>query len=1748
MPNSEGKKRPPGQDKTTQKRKRKPEYARVNAAGVESMKGRESTQEEKYRMLVQNLPCAVYSAYPGKAGPTTFMSNKWKDWTGYSPEELYHNPEAWPRCIHRDDREYAMNTYIEACRDRMAYNLEYRVVHKDTGQIRYVRDQGHLSKDEKGAVVRVDGIVTDITEFKKTHNELDKYRDSLEELVKKRTSELTSAYETLKVENKERKKADQALRQSEEKYRKLFEGAQDGIVLADAETGIIVDCNRAITEMLDMDKSELVGQHQSIIHPPDRIDDGFSVSFRKHVRQSEEQVLEEQVMTRTGRIRDVAIKAKCVQLSDRQLLQGVFHDITERKQPEEALHETTDLLETIFEHTHMLVACLDPNYNFVRVNRAYAEADERQPSFFPGKNHFDLYPNEENEVIFRRVVETGIPYFAYARPFEYAEHPERGGSYWDWGLVPIKNQQGIVSGLVLTLTDVTARKHAEESLKASEGKLKAMLQSISDHMSMMDKDLNIIWANDVVKKRFGNDIIGKKCYEVFHSKRNPCHPQPCLILRVFEDGQVHEQDTEVTDKDGNTMCFHCVANVALRDKEGKATAVLELSKDITDRKHAEEAVREERDRAQKYFDVAGVMFLVIDADKKVKLINQKGCEILGCGEREIIGRDWIENFVPERVRDEVSFVADKLATGDMEEFENFENPVLTRSGEERIIAWHNAVLRDKDGNAVATLCSGADITERKMTEQALKESEKTLRSIFRAAPIGIGLVSNRVLLQVNDKICDMLDYSRDELVGKNSRMLYLSDEIYEYVGREKYKQISECGTGTVEIRWKRKDGRIIDIILNSTVLDPSDFSKGVTFTALDITERKRAEEALRESEGKFRSLAEQSPNMIFINKKGKIVYANKKCEEVIGYTREEFSSPDFDFHSFVTPESLSLINENYARHLRGEEVQPYDYSIIKKDGKRIEAINTSKLIQYEGESAILGIVTDITNRKRAEMVRLAHIHFLESLDQINRAIQGASNLDQMMTDVLDATLSIFNCDRAWLLYPCDPESPSWRVPMERTVPEYPGALALSVEVPMDQGVAGVLRIVLGSDGPVKFGPGSEYPLPHESAKQFRFQSQISMAIYPKVGKPWMFGLHQCSHPRIWTEEDEKLLQEVGRRIADEMSSLLTLRDLRESQERYRALVDNAHLGIALMNTDFDVLMSNAAQGRILRKDHRDIIGGKCYLEFEKRNEICPHCPGRRAMESGHTHEAETEGVRADGTKVSVRVQASPVYGADGRVDGFVEIVEDVTERKRAENALRESEEKHRSMIELSPDAIVVLNKLGVIVSCNSAAQTISGYSKDDLIGRHFTKLGAISLKDIPKYVSIFAKILKGLGHEPFEVDIIRKDGSKGMVEVRVSLLEDGNVQAIATDITERKKAEQALRESEERLKILFESAPDAIYLIDSEGKFIDGNRAAEELIGFTKDEIIGKSLAEIGLLSAGQLSKAKANLKKAATSKLSGPNEYTLKRKNGSHISIEVRTFPVKIGGKMLSLGIARDMTEHKRTEQKLLEHQAKLKSLASQLSLTEELERHRLATNLHDQISQSLVISKIKLDQLRKSSTSDEFNKPLEGVSNCLGQIIDDTRTLTFDLSYPILYELGFEAAVAEWLTDQIQEKHGIRTEFLDDGHQKPLDDDIRVLLFRNVRELLINVVKHAQANKVRVSIRKVKDNIRVSVEDDGVGFDPVEVTSMAAKRAEFGLFSIRERLEQLGGLIEIDSKRRRGSKITMIAPLKNGDEADRE
>jgi len=235
------------------------------------------------------------------------------------------------------------------------------------------------------------------------------------------------------------------------------------------------------------------------------------------------------------------------------------------------------------------------------------------------------------------------------------------------------------------------------------------------------------------------------------------------------------------------------------------------------------------------------------------------------------------------------------------------------------------------------------------------------------------------------------------------------------------------------------------------------------------------------------------------------------------------------------------------------------------------------------------------------------------------------------------------------------------------------------------------------------------------------------------------------------------------------------------------------------------------------------------------------------------------------------------------------------------------------------------------------------------------------------------------------------------------------------------------------------------------------------------------------------------------------------------------------------------EITERRKVEKKLIDYQSELRSLASELSLAEERQRRRIATDLHDQISQLLALSMIKIQTLRESA-NDVNLKDFDEICKMLDRTIQDVRTLTFDLSSPTLYKFGLETAVEELLDDQLREVHGIDYEFTDDKLPKPLDDDIRVLLYQSVRELLINIIKHAQAKKVVVNIQKINKNMQITINDDGVGFNLNKVEPLTSRGGGFGLFNIKERLDYVGGNLEIESQPGDGSRFILTTPLKEG------
>lgn len=179
--------------------------------------------------------------------------------------------------------------------------------------------------------------------------------------------------------------------------------------------------------------------------------------------------------------------------------------------------------------------------------------------------------------------------------------------------------------------------------------------------------------------------------------------------------------------------------------------------------------------------------------------------------------------------------------------------------------------------------------------------------------------------------------------------------------------------------------------------------------------------------------------------------------------------------------------------------------------------------------------------------------------------------------------------------------------------------------------------------------------------------------------------------------------------------------------------------------------------------------------------------------------------------------------------------------------------------------------------------------------------------------------------------------------------------------------------------------------------------------------------------------------------------------------------------------------------------------------------------------------MAKFELQSLQTSVTDTDVSGSLEKQCQLMDQVVADARSLTFELSNPVLYQVGVEAAVESYLTEQIQGQFGIKCKFKSEGPHSSLEEDIRVVLFQAVRELLANIVKHASASTVEVCISKTEDRLRIVVQDDGIGFDPSEIGQHLVGRGGFGLFNIRERLEYFGGNIEIESRPKNGTCVTM-------------
>jgi PAS domain S-box-containing protein len=655
----------------------------------------------------------------------------------------------------------------------------------------------------------------------------------------------------------------------------------------------------------------------------------------------------------------------------------------------ETPHEREDeLLHAIVEATPIpLIITRLSDGKILYVNESLASLVGLVPKELIGRKSPNFYYDPED----RKIVLEKLKKYGFLKHHEVRLKKADGTMFWSiFSLVSadIMGEKVIIGGIY----DISKRKQAEEA----QDRLVAILEGTTDLVAFANQDGNLRYLNSAGRRMLGIedefDISKIKLYELHPDWSHKKIKEKILSSAIKEGGWSGE--FVFLHRDGHEIPVSMVI-FAHKNPKGEIEGFSTISRDVTERKRAEKALTRERNIAQMYLDVAGVIFVVINKDQKVVLINQKGCNILGYKEHEIVGKNWFDNFLPKEGIKEVKKAFGKLMVGKVELIEYYENPVLTKNGEERIIAWHNTIIRDEKGNVISTLSSGEDITDRKKAEEALGREQNFISAVLDTASALVVVLDPKGHIIRYNRACEKIHgYTLEEVRGKkiwdlaeDPECRKQSRENFERLINSYFPSMSEDTLDT-----KKGDKRLVAWTY-SAIYDENGSLEYIIGTGIDITERKQAEVALRVSEERFRSIVENAEDIIYsMSTDGVFTYISPKFKEITGYEGSEFIGESFA--PLVHPDDRKAIWGFFKKAIEtGEAHGGVEYRIQHKDGSlRWFTTHASAIKDDKGNVIdIVGIVHDITEiRKVLDDLSKANLNLRETQAQLVQSEKMAS--------------------------------------------------------------------------------------------------------------------------------------------------------------------------------------------------------------------------------------------------------------------------------------------------------------------------------------------------------------------------------------------------------------------------------------------------------------------------------------------------------------------------------------------------------------------------------------------------------------------------------------------------------------------------------------------------------------------------------------------------------------------------------------
>ena len=1207
-----------------------------------------------------------------------------------------------------------------------------------------------------------------------------------------------------------------ALKELAENYLTILDNSLNGTVVVEATTAKILFANKAALKLHGFNSLEELGETNLLdyIHPDDR-ERTFIAFLKDFFENTSHEQYEFRTIAKDGTEKRVLSYSVPIQYQNK--LCGVisFVDITERKKMEEALRASEEKLRAMFESMSEAATITDLQGRVINANPAAVKLHRyNDKKEIIGINAAELVADRDRQ----RAIKDSIEALKtnQTKLVEY-KLTTKGGTLIDgeFCTAVIRDHAGNPAGFIGISRDISDRKRMEEKLRETERKLETISNSIMDGLIITDMMGMVLDANEAAihigKYSKLEELIGRSGID-FITEGERKRVGKALIAVIADTKKAHSDIIEyiAQSKDG-TPFYGETSAAAIRDSSGKPTGMIFVTRDVSERKRLEDKAKEDEEKLHAVFESMTSGICVTDMQGNVTEVNATMIKLGGFSARdELIGKNALE-FIASKDRDiAAQRIAKRVEAG--HGTDTSEYTFITKDGREFDGELSIGMVHNKDGKPVSIVSIARDITKRKRAAEELQAKERYFRAVMDLSSGAILIVNpDGKIMDATGGLERISGYSQNKTIGA-SAFEFIHPEDLDKAGAA-FAEASQNPGKTVYFEARLKNARstwqwtgcmITDLLNHPDV-------RGVVTHLVDITERKKVEEALRENEEKYREVVERASDGIVILQDLKIQYANPRVAEIAGYKPEEILGTSIV--TYLHPDELSKVTERYERRLRGEDIpQIYETALLHKDGRKIDVELNAGITTYQGKPADLVILRNIGERKQAEQA----LHASE--ERYRLLAENVSDVIWIMDMNLHFTYigpSIFQL-RGYTTEEALKQS------LEETAT--PATLEELTNIFKDE--------LLSEDAKTRD--------PHRT-------------------RTFTAELKHKNGSTVWTEQkicfllgqDDKLLgilgvtRDITERRKDEQK-------IRESEERYRLLADNISDVIFIVDLNFKFLYLSPSVYQLRGYTVEEAM----QIPIEKT--VTPDSLERitktlleqiKLLKSGkrdphESHTVEMEEYRKDGSTVWVEMKLNGIYDKNGNLTSLLGVTRDISVRRRVNEIIQAKEQELRSIFESMSDCLVITDEQLHIVNVNDGGSQLTGFTKAELIGRNAIEM--LDKSDLDRAIkSLEHRKTKGAILERGDYKVRIKDGSLRDVNINISNLNDaaGNVigfVCVIRDITERKTMEDALRTSEERLRAVYASLADALVITDKNLIMIDCNDMALKLGGgYSRDQIIG---------------------------------------------------------------------------------------------------------------------------------------------------------------------------------------------------------------------------------------------------------------------------------------------------------------------